>query len=76
MFCWVLLPICYYLGVRDGCKRGFQRGLPMGALAWVITTLQKDVEEKVKDQQVTKAIRRELLKSSTPFSTGEKDDES
>ena len=44
IFLWVMVPISYYLGFRDGNKRGFRRGLPMGALAWVITTLDKELE--------------------------------
>jgi len=44
LFMWVILPIIYYLGFRDGNKRGFRRGLPMGALAWVISTLRMEVE--------------------------------
>ena len=42
MFCWVSLPIMYYLGYRDGKRAGFLRGLPFGALAWILAKKEKE----------------------------------
>lgn len=42
---WVALPAMYYLGMREGRAIGFRRGLPLGALAWVIVKETSDTGE-------------------------------
>lgn len=53
-FCWVMLPICYYLGFRDGRRVGFKRGLPMGAIAYmqaeIISLTRKEPRGKIEEE--------------------------
>lgn len=47
---WIALPAMYYLGLREGRNIGFRRGLPLGALAWVIVKEGKTESEETDDE--------------------------
>jgi len=46
LFCWVMMPIMYYLGYRDGRIAGFRNGLPYGALAYLLARVKRNEQDE------------------------------